>query len=626
MLRDEFFYRGMNNIIAAHFKQIEQLFLKPDDDRLWLFLGRNYTDLMKCKKFFNDRHITIGKAINDIGWRYKDAYVFWSASFAERYRNGISWWTSRIWERNTMMSTVFLYFCYIKLVERILEEKKIGQKLVIVCESSELLLTLRDHLIQKGYRVNIVPGFKKYLVKEKIYLSLRVIYCFAKGIKKFMIRWLCTRMTKKYQTKTVLNRSHKPRVIIHTCVDDGCFGKNQVFHDRYFPSLSEWLEKKGYEVIPMPWLYNITMPLKDVYIWFRTNSKLFLIPEDHYKISDYLWAGIQFFRRNNKPHSRQYIDGIDITRLVKAEKIRQLMEPDTINFILYYTLFKNLKKKSFEFNFFIDMFENMITEKSQILSIRTYYPHTTTIGYQHALIPPLLLTYQTTCDEHHTGPYPDFIVSCSKWTHDILIENGFDPSRVISGPSLRYQYLFDFKNHCSGPAENKNILVICPLAIDSAVELLLKSIEAIKNLQNLYDNVYVKIHPMMNSLELLKAAEIKKLPEKWKFVSGTMEQWLKNSSCAVCMDSSAVIEAVIAELPVIIVGRETNFTMNPLPWLQEPEFQPVFLVEQLQKRILECLEITDERKKYLKARSEEMLNRLSQINEENLMVFITSKQ
>jgi len=615
----------MNKIIVAHLKQIEQSFLKPNDYSTWLFLGRNYIDLLKCKKILNNRYISIGETINGIAWIYKDAYVSWSASFAERYKNDISWWTSRVWERNTLVSPLFLYFCHIKLIEKILEEKKAGHNLLVVCESSELLLTLRNHLIIKGYHVIIARGFKKYLMKEKFQLPFEIAYCFARGMKKVATRWLSVKMTKKFQKKRIQKNSCKKRVIIHTCVDDQCLGKNQVFHDRYFPYLAEWLEKKGYQVMIIPWIYNVSMPLPQVYKWFRKNDKLFLIPDDYYEIFDYLWAIIQFLRRNNKAHGRQFIDGVDITYLIRAEKIKQLMELDTISLILYYALFKRLKKKGFKFNFFIDTFENMITEKPQILSIRKYFPDTTMIGYQHALILSLLLTYQTKPCEFHAGPYPDLIVSSSKWTRDILIKNGFDPFRVISGPSLRYQYLFDFKNHWSDSSENRNILIICPLAIDAAVELLLKSIEAIKNLVNLYDNVYVKNHPMMNTSQLLEAAEIEKLPEKWEFVSGGMEQWLKEVSCAVCMDSSAVLEVVVAELPVIIVGRETNLTMNPLSWLNDPEFQPVFDAEQLQKRVVECLRITEEERKYLKVKSEEMLNRLSKANEDNLRVFTMAK-
>ncbi|MGC8804603.1 MAG: hypothetical protein ACP5QD_01510, partial [Candidatus Ratteibacteria bacterium] len=552
--------------------------------------------------------------------------VYWSAGFAEKYRDDISWWTSRVWERNTMVSSIFLYLCYVKLVERIIEKYLSEKSLLIVCESSALLLTLKQHLLKKGYNPIIAPGWKRYLVREKSYLFLKVVFCFCRGMKKLLVKRLCARATKKYQKNRIQNIPARQRIIIHTCVDDQCLGKNHVFYDRYFPSLSEWLEKKGYEVITIPWLYNVTMPLKDAYRWFRTNSKLFLIPEDYYQISDYLWAIVQFFRRNNKPAGKQFIDGIDVTHVIRSEKIRQLLEPDTINFILYYALFKRLKKKGFEFNFFIDTFENIIPEKPQILSIKKYFPQSTTIGYQHALILALLLTYQTTSYENQAMPYPDFIVSCSNWTRTILIENGFDACRIIAGPSLRYQYLFHSKEKFPLTSENRNILIICPLAIDAAVELLLKSIEAIKNLVNLYDNVYVKIHPMMIPSQLLKVAKIEKLPKKWQFVSGRMEQWLGKSSCAVCMDSSAILEAIIAGLPSVIVGRETDLTMNPLAWLKDPEFQPVFDMEQLHEKIVKCMEITDEKRKYLKTKGEEMLNRLSKADEENLMAYTTTKQ
>jgi hypothetical protein len=288
------------------------------------------------------------------------------------------------------------------------------------------------------------------------------------------------------------------------------------------------------------------MPLKNVYRWFRENEKLFLIPEDFYRISDYFWAFFQFFRRNFRVMNTQFIEDIDITMFIKEEKIRQIMEFETINFLLYYRLFRRLKKKNFQLRQLIDTFENMITEKSQIMSIKKYFPEASITGYQHALILTLLLSYQATKKEHHTGPYPDIIISCSEWTKKILVDNGFDSSRILEGPPLRYQYLFKFKEFSNLFEKQKSILIICPLALDSAVELIIKSFIALNEIVDYYDIVYLKYHPMMNHKQLLKAAKMEKLPEKWVIASGNIEEFLKKAHCVISSTTSAVLEAIVA--------------------------------------------------------------------------------
>ncbi|MCM8805128.1 MAG: hypothetical protein NC825_00110 [Candidatus Omnitrophica bacterium] len=610
-------------IILVHSERADFSYEKAQADQLlnWIFLGRSYIELIRWEKILkNFKRIQTGKLLDEIAFSLKDCYVLWSASFAEKYKNDISWWTSRVWERNTMVSSIFLHLCYVKLLEKIVQDFE-GEKLLVVCESSFLMSTLHRHFKQKGFHVVLSDDFYFYHCKEKFILVFRFIKNFLKGIKGLLTRWVFAKTTKRY-AKNQWHGSDRNWIIIHTCIDDGCFGKDGKFYDRYFPGLYDWLENNGFGVAIIPWIYNVTMPLKNVYRWFRENEKLFLIPEDFYRISDYFWAFFQFFRRNFRVMNTQFIEDMDITMFIKEEKIRQIMEFETINFLLYYRLFRRLKKKNFQLRQLIDTFENMITEKSQIMSIKKYFPEASITGYQHALILTLLLSYQATKKEHHTGPYPDIIISCSEWTKKILVDNGFDSSRILEGPPLRYQYLFKFKEFSNVFEKQKSILIICPLALDSAVELIIKSFIALNEIVDYYDIVYLKYHPMMNHRQLLKAAKMEKLPEKWVIASGNIEEFLKKAHCVISSTTSAVLEAIVCGIPVVITGRETDLTMNPLGWLQEKEFQPVFDTCEMREIIKRNLSLSDEQRTQLKEKGKHLLDMIFKpVDDQGLKVF-----
>jgi hypothetical protein len=109
-------------IILVHSERADFSIAKARDDRLlkWIFLGRSYIELIRWEKILkNFKRIQTGKLLDEIAFSLKDCYVLWSASFAEKYKNDISWWTSRVWERNTMVSSIFLHLCYVNFLRRL---------------------------------------------------------------------------------------------------------------------------------------------------------------------------------------------------------------------------------------------------------------------------------------------------------------------------------------------------------------------------------------------------------------------------------------------------------------------------------------------------------------------------
>ena len=105
----------------------------------------------------------------------------------------------------------------------------------------------------------------------------------------------------------------------------------------------------------------------------------------------------------------------------------------------------------------------------------------------------------------------------------------------------------------------------------------------------------------MNSSNLLKASGIRQLPQGWGFVSGRMQEWLEEVDCVIGMDTSAILEPIVMGLPTVIVGRESELTMNPLGWMKDNNLpQPVFGIDEFKTEARNCFQLNDKEKKVLK--------------------------
>ena len=126
------------------------------------------------------------------------------------------------------------------------------------------------------------------------------------------------------------------------------------------------------------------------------NSDKYIIPEDFYSIADYAWAAGVVIKHAGLFKGNQIFEGVTIRHLVKEACRRSAADTEVAKFVRYFRLIKKLAKRDFRIDIFIDKFENMITEKPQVLALREFMPDTMTVGFQHYLAPhPLLLNMFT---------------------------------------------------------------------------------------------------------------------------------------------------------------------------------------------------------------------------------------
>ena len=576
----------------------------------WLFLCQDYLRLREFQRAIGSdaTQAEIGDALNQTAEELRGPFLDLITELGRR-DNSISWWASRVSERNTMVSPLFLFCCYLKVGKDLLENR--NGAVAVISESWEVLESLadvaRDLATPVTWLTRPAPGslaLKSYLKK-----GLRLVRFVASSVSQ-----------RANDSGTPSVESSKPRILLRTWVDEACFGDDGVFNDRYFPGLCEWLEAEGYSVTTVPVLFSLNRSYRSAWDWLRRSQRQFLNPYNYYGASDYFFALCQARRRINLPAGELDLNGLNVGRLFRAEERRAAFDNSCVESILSYRLPHRLARRRFSPDILIDAFENMIPDKLFILGFRRYLPNTRLVGSQHGSLYPLLLCLFVTRGEAEFAPVPDRVVCNGELFREILIREGLPEERAVLGSALRYAHLWSAEP-TDKASDQKIVLVPLPLVLDSAVELLTKVVSALAATREI--EVWLKVHPMSSRETLLSATEVKPLPEHFKFVRGAMGELLPRSKVVVALSSNTVHEALAAGVPVLVVGREAALDLNPLSWYPDLS-QVIRNPEKLRERVLELLNSSAQDLANYRHRSAEVLNQCFRpVTEEGMQAFVT---
>jgi hypothetical protein len=257
------------------------------------------------------------------------------------------------------------------------------------------------------------------------------------------------------------------------------------------------------------------------------------------------------------------LDGLDVGPLVEAERRRWAFDIGVLDAALSRRLPRRLAAAGWRIDLVIDPYENMISGKELILGFRAAMPQARLLGYQHSTFGPSFLCNLVTPREAQVAPLPDRIVSNGPFYADLLVRAGLPAERVVAGPALRFEHLFD---EGGTQPRGEGVLVVLPLELDAGVELILKTATALAELPA---PVWVKPHPMATASRLLAAAGLERLPPPLELVEGSMASWLPRAAVAVTLGSSAGFESVAAGVPTVVVEREVGLQLDPLAWHPE---------------------------------------------------------
>lgn len=475
-----------------------------------------------------------------------------------RRHNSPAWWASRVSERNTAATSLFLHCCYLKLAS---EQLASAASLVVICQSWAVLEALATLAAERGVRAlwasRRIPGGAT--LERAARIATRIGLFLTRGALQALLA-------------PPRPQANSPRcALLRTWVDRGSVGTGGVFTDRYFPGLAEWLERRGVAALTIPALGTYEGSHRGAWRRLRATSQRFLAPESYYRPGDYTFALREARRAARMPRGRIAVGELDVSRVFEEERRRDAYDRGTLDALLSHRLPLRLARAGLEFDLVVDVYENMIPEKPFSLGLRRYMPAARIVGFQHGALYPNLLCNFVSAGEAEFAPLPDRVVCNGEFFRDVLVRAGLPAERAFVGPALRYRHLWRETRRKLEAGGEPTILVPLPLVVANSIELLHKLCAA---LRDVHTRVLLKPHPMAPTEKMLRTAASRDLPAHFRFVEEPMGELLPRARIVIAIASSALYEALTAGVPVVVVGREASLDLNPLAW--EPGIGEVF--------------------------------------------------
>ena len=541
----------------------------------WIYLGQSYIELLAWERGFGAgvERIAIDKLLSAAAGELRRPFLRLLVALAGRHA-GLAWWTSRLAERNTMVSPLFLHCCYARVALGVID--RLDQPLCVVSESWALLRFLEVAARARGYDVRWIrrslPGWR---------LALRwytkVIRCAAEFLDE---RFHTLRQARRIALGIEPDKN-RPCALLRTYLDDSCFSQNGTIGERFLVGVAHWLERRGYDVWTAPVLFGVRRPYAAAWRLLHNSPQKFLNPDEHYQPVDVFFTILVALRQALIPRGRICLGDLDVTALFKEERQRFAFDRGSLDAILLSRLPYRLKQAGWRIDTVVQGYENMVLEKGAITGFRCHMPDTKVIGFQHCVAPPMLLCHFVTAEEAAIAPLPDRIICNGRLFRRILIAEGLEADRVVEGPALRYAHLREDREHHDGPP---CVLVALPLELGAGVELLHKVHDALGADSDL--PVKLKPHPMAHPPELLQLSGLDRLPNHFEFVGGGMAEWLAAARVIVSAGSAVLFEALAAGVPTVTVGRECALNLNPLSWLDDTDpilYRPSDIRQEVQR-------------------------------------------
>ncbi|MBI5402025.1 MAG: hypothetical protein HY959_01375 [Ignavibacteriae bacterium] len=539
-------------------------FLKDNDKAIWMYMGKDYDDMLAWDNLLSKiaKQVGYGKDLQSKALELRRPFLDFIAETAHQNEVFVRW-SSSVFEKNSVGSPLFLYLCYLDMFKDCIH-KHDADTLIVISESWSLISVIKDNYSSGDCKVIALSNINMPLsmVKSFINIAARPFLFIYRSLLEYFVS-ISTRK-KSLQIDDVVTKSNNGKnIIIRTWVSDKFFDKNGNFKDAYFDGLSSWLTEQGYNVRILPVLVDTRIPIKKVVRLLRGRQDSFLIPWDYLKPIDIFRSLVKGVGQIRIKFSKKDFKGWNIEKLLDAERLNFALSGRGLNCILQYYLFERLSQKSVKIDRIIYTFENMLSEKLLIIAVRTFYPDSVIVGFQHSVLYPLHLTLYVSANEVGSAPLPDRIVCSGKLFKDVLAEEFYPEGILQVGPAMRFGYLFEKKH------ENKSygdkVMMVLPGYKNEALYLLVKTLSALKDDEF---TIHIKPHPLTDLNDVYKAVEKVSFPKNRIIIEKKMLQELMSQSAAMITVSSSVIyDAIAWGVPVIRVKKEIDLDLDPADWL-----------------------------------------------------------
>lgn len=408
----------------------------PAEGFEWCYFG---TDIRKREGasalLSRARKVSIGEELNALARETKQPFLDWMAEIGSRQRSKRTWWASNVGSKSTLQTDFFLLVCYTRLVTSWLSENREMRRRLLIVEDPWLAWVLRRQFARDP-RVAFYVGCVRRCVLNSLYwlsrVSLAVTYVILWSL------WSALLARIYFPRKSVWSSDGDRRaVIIYSWIEEKCFSLRGKFQDPYTGRLDEILSRNGAcvrRLTPLKVSGRLIRRLRDF-------TPTFIIASRYLSLG-HIMRSLRCWFKIDDLHRLSTFKECDFRFLFYRELLHEWGHPGFFRYHLWYLAMCTIAEELGDrIKCIVYPFENQQWEKMLCLAFKRQTGGARLIGYQHASVPPLLLSYFLGKDECAFTPLPDYIIVNSDLNLDLLKRGGFPPERVCNGGALRFEHL-----------------------------------------------------------------------------------------------------------------------------------------------------------------------------------------
>ncbi|MFA5183669.1 MAG: hypothetical protein WC405_20360, partial [Syntrophales bacterium] len=509
----------------------------PTDSISYLYLGKDLLLKRDLDNKLGERFtcIEIGKLLNEVANGIRKEHVEWIDELNKLHGDNLFWWFGSISGKNIYNSNLFLFSCYLELLEKLWHTENLRPQLVFV-ESIGLLKAIGQWAAKQEIDVEVV-----YSPSENYHYVINLVTSFLKS--GYFYVSLLNRCISAYISKIKYGRKQveaKKVAIVDTYVLDSSLGYDGSFQDTYLPFLHEYLTYSGCQVIIHSVLYGFHLDYRSIYRRMCQSKAHFIIPDDFLKFSDYLSPLSYFLYAFSLKIQAPKFRGFDLAALLKEEQQKNLVEITSLLAVLIHRLFLRLGQTNLKVELIISWYENQVNDKGLISGARQAFPAAKIIGAQIFLHSPNWVNTMPSQSEVDHGMVPDVILETSEQQCKIaqLYANNI-PCKIAA--ALRYAHIFNDASHTEESSiKNRRpaILVLLPHDLVESVELL-ETIKDVANNLNEDVAIFIKCHPCIAPELLIQAFGQVVWPPRYTIYTKPLPEALSIATMVISSNTSA---------------------------------------------------------------------------------------
>lgn len=460
----------------------------------------------------------------------KPLFLDWIAEIGKQ-QDKTFWWATNLAYKNPYNSDLFLNYCYLILIQKWIEQKV--KKRVIIIENPWLVKACSCNFNSDAINITTdVKYFVKKWIKHRAVSYARLFFFLLRSLRMWIVN---KAYVLKYNKQITTILKSKIDVLTCTWIENRSFiSEDDKFSDPYLGTLNDYYKKMGLNVA------TITVPFFPIKLLKKVYKCGEIIPSIYFtKLSDIFRS---FFKATRLEWNKKYSDcnDLDLTSIFEYERIA---EKGMVCYgFLYYRTFLNLFRiNTIPLFALFYPFENQRWDKMMVLAKKAAKTNWKMVGCHNIGVPSFYLNFFLGDGENVLCPQPDIIASNGSYWEKVLRNAGFS-CEIKNGGSLRFGAEIEKRNvNTKSLQSNRNdhVLVLLSTSLSYSLDLMFYLLRTSGN-EKTY---YVKPHPDTPAEIIQKHTGL--LPENFKFVGGTMDEWMAKVGWAVHVGTNAAIECMM---------------------------------------------------------------------------------